>query len=548
MNILSERSLKELLQATESESLEFKAARNALDRDTVAQYCCALANVGGGLLVLGISDERPRTIVGTNAYQEEALQEIKRFLISELGIRVDVEEYLDPAGRVLVFRAASRPKGVPIRYKGKYWIRYGQSLTHMTEDHLLDVFLETGQDFSANPCPKATLDDLDPVAIEAFRSRWIQKSGNQELKNLSPMQLLENADLLNDGQLTYASLILMGSYKGLVRHLAQAETIFEYRQDRYIIEYQARTEYRKGILLYLDELWNEINLRNTVEFYQVGFFKFEVKMFNELVVREAILNALVHRDYQSQSSVFVKQYPETLVITNPGGFMPGITPENILDKQAPRNRCLALAVQRCGLVERSGLGVDLMYQLLLSESKSLPSYEGSDPYEVRLTLEGNIQDKNFLTFVQKVTEELGTPLFAHDLLVLDLIRQDKKVTPDYKHILDKFLQKGLVEQVGGRGKHAHYILSKDYYSFIGEKGTYTRKKGLDRETSKELLLKHIRENSKTGSPLSELMQVLPYMAKSSIQLLLQELKEEKRIYLKGEKRGSRWYPASKADL
>ncbi len=472
------------LQALENESLEFKAARSSLDKDTVAQYCCALANVGGGQLVLGISDELPRTIVGTNAYQGAALQEIKRFLISELGIRIDVEEHQDPAGRVLVFRAASRPKGVPIRYKGKYWIRYGQSLTHMTEDHLLDIFTETGHDFSGDPCPDTTLEDLDPVAIEAFRTRWIQKSGNQELKKLPPMQLLENADLLNKGHLTYASLILMGTYKGLGRHLAQAETIFEYRKERYIIEYQARKEYRTGILLYLDELWNEINLRNTIEFYQMGFFKFEVKMFNESVVREAILNALVHRDYQSQSSIFVKQYPETLLITNPGGFMPGITPENILDKQAPRNRCLALAIQRCGLVERSGLGVDLMYRLLLSESKSLPSYGGSDPYEVRLTLEGHIQDKNFLAFVQKVHEKLGMTLFAHDLLVLDLIRQDKKVPPDYKPILDNLVHQGLVEQVGGRGKGAHYILSKDYYSFIGEKGTYTRKKGLDRETNK----------------------------------------------------------------
>jgi len=104
-----------------------------------------------------------------------------------------------------------------------------------------------------------------------------------------------------------------------------------------------------------------VNLRNDRQHYQEGLFVFDIPTFNERVVREALLNAVSHRNYQMSGSVFVRQYKERLVIESPGGFPAGVTLENILDRQSPRNRRIAEILAKCGLVERSGQGMNLIY-------------------------------------------------------------------------------------------------------------------------------------------------------------------------------------------
>ena len=102
------------------------------------------------------------------------------------------------------------------------------------------------------------MDDLDTAAIEEFRKRWINKSGNQGLTTLSREQLLNDAEALVDGSLTYAALILFGTRKALGRHLAQAEVIFEYRSSDASGPAQQRKEFRQGFFSFYDELWKLI--------------------------------------------------------------------------------------------------------------------------------------------------------------------------------------------------------------------------------------------------------------------------------------------------
>ena len=112
------------------------------------------------------------------------------------------------------------------------------------------------------------MSDLAPNAIEAFRKRWYRKSGNDELLHSTPEQLLEDAELVSEGQITYAALILLGTYKALGKFMAQAEIIFEYRSRETSLPYQQRKEYRHGFFLYYDELWDTINLRNDEYHYK----------------------------------------------------------------------------------------------------------------------------------------------------------------------------------------------------------------------------------------------------------------------------------------
>jgi ATP-dependent DNA helicase RecG len=204
-----------------------------------------------------------------------------------------------------------RPIGTPIHYGGRYFMRAGGALAPMLPDMLKRIFDEAGPDYTAEICPGAKLDDLDPVSIEDFRNRWIQKSKNEKLRVLSTEQLLSDAELIVPDGLTYAALILFGTRESLGKHLAQAEVIFEHAPVM-PPPAQYRQEFRQGFFSFYEELWKLINLRNDRQHFQDGLFIWDILTFNEGAVREAILNAFSHRDYRLAGSVFIRQYPRRL--------------------------------------------------------------------------------------------------------------------------------------------------------------------------------------------------------------------------------------------
>lgn len=176
---------------------------------------------------MGVTDKIPREIVGTDAFP--SIEQTKASLIDRLALRIDIEEIIDPDGRVLIFHIPSRPLGVPIVYKGAYWMRGGENLVPMTLDQIKRIISEAEPDFSAEVCPAASIEDLDIVAVEDFRRRWSKKSQNPAIGTLSIGQLLKDTELLIDDCLTNAALILFGTRQALGKYLSHAEVIFEYR-------------------------------------------------------------------------------------------------------------------------------------------------------------------------------------------------------------------------------------------------------------------------------------------------------------------------------
>ncbi len=322
--------LNQWLGATEGEHFEFKEAKSRFSFDKLAEYGCALANDGGGKVILGVTDKRPRRVVGTHAFTQP--EDIRRALMEKIPLRIDFLLIPHPDGRVLVWDIPARPVGTPIKYNGIYWTRKTDSLVPMSEDELRSIFAETGHDFSADICPGAAMQDLDPQAIEDFRQRWIEKSKNNGLAALSQDQLLRDAEVLVNGDVTYAALVLFGTRQALGKHMGQAEVVFEYHSSDASGSAQQRKEYRQGFFSFYEDLWNVINLRNDLQHYQDGLFVLDIPTFAERSVREAILNAISHRDYQLGGNVFVRQYPRRIVVESPGGFPVSVTLENILER------------------------------------------------------------------------------------------------------------------------------------------------------------------------------------------------------------------------
>ncbi|MFC7460389.1 ATP-binding protein [Hydrogenophaga defluvii] len=533
----SAEQLRDWLNEPEGVRLEFKEAKQRYDFDRLVQYCVALANEGGGKIVLGVSDLRPRNIVGTAAFEEPGRTEAG--LHKRLLHRIPVEELRLPEGRVLVVHVPSRLPGTAWQIDGRYLKRAGDDLTALGDAELRGIFGEIGPDFSAETCPGAGLVDLSETAIAVFRTRWARKTQDERKQLWTVAETLTNAELLVDGQLTYAALILFGTRQALGRWLAQAELVFEYRSSDASGPAGDRLEFREGFFVWQDTLWNRINLRNERQSYQDGLFRMDLLTFDEIPVREALLNAVAHRDYRLGGSVFVRQFPQRLEVVSPGGFPPGITPANVLDQQNPRNRRLAEALAKCGLIERSGQGMNLMFETAVRQGKALPSFAGTAAHEVRLTLDGKVNSPAFVRFMERIGEQTLRSFSTSDFLALDLLHRDQVLNDDLKSRLPGLVKVGVVE-VMGRGKGARYMLSQALYAALGAKGTHTRKKGLDHETNKALLLKHLATQGAEGSPLAELRQVLPDLPASAVQSLMQELREDGAVWLDGLRRWAKW--------
>jgi ATP-dependent DNA helicase RecG len=524
--------LEEWLRGREHEHLEFKEASHNFHFEKLVKYCAALANEGGGSIVLGVTDRRPRHVVGTTAFPD--LERTKAGLVERLRLRIDASELPHLGGRVLVFTAPPRPIGMPVPVEGAYWMRAGEDLVPMTPDMLQRIFAEAGPDFSAEICPEATVADLAPEAIDLLRGLWLRKSGNERLRGIAVEQLLTDAELLTDRGVTYAALILLGRHAALGRFLAQAEVVFEYRSSNATGPANQRDEYRQGFLLYYDRLWTTIALRNDLQHYQERFVMHQVPTFREASVREAILNAIAHRDYRHPGSVFLRQYARRLDLVSPGGFPLGITPDNIIDKQYPRNRRIAETFLRCGLVERSGQGANRMLEECVRDSKPLPDYSRSDSHEVALTLHGDVQDPSFIRYLKALEAERTTPFSSHEYLVLDRVRRGVPIPEEDRAVLQSLKSDGAIESQG-RGRGTRYVLSRRIDDQAG--GAHP----LDRQALKELLRDYLRSRGADGSSLSELLLEFQPLTRDRAQSLLRELRAEGAVHSRGRTKSGRWY-------
>lgn len=526
---MDEQMLRKLIGGNEDEHYEFKVATNSFSKEELLDYCCALYNEGGGKLILGITDKKPRFIVGSLAFQN--IEETKHYVLQMLRIRIEILELLIDQKRVLIITIPALSPGSPISYKGRYRMRSGESLVDMSVDQIRSL-LENVPDPSSQFIQSASLNDLDPEAVKKLRLSWYPKNDFQD--KLSDNEFLNNCELAQDGKVTYAAIIILGKETSIRKLLPQSEAIFEYRNNANSITSDKRLESNLPIIFLLDYLWSLIDSLNSTKSTQMGLFRNDIKSFNESVIREALLNAFVHRDYYNGNSVFIKMSPETIQITSPGGLPKGVTIENIIDRQNSRNRLIADIMQRINWVERSGQGFDKMWQNQTLESKSGPDLTGTDEYQVQLTIDGTIHDPKLFDYLKKIN---ALNLNIHELVVINYISFGKKIPNHLERYRESLLQKGYIEK-NGTSRGMKYLLAKDYYDFSNQKGVYIRKKGLSDASSKQIILETI--TSFKQARIVDMEQALPGIKRTKIHLLLNQLRENGKIKFEGSKKTGMW--------
>ena len=463
-------------------------------RKCILGYVVAFCNEGGGSLVLGMEDAYPHRVVGTSQ-SLNAIGELECSIYKDTGIRPEVYElYEAPSamtGRVLVIDVPARPVGKVFKFEDVALMRVGEELRPMSDEMLRNIWIEQESDFSAEICEAATLDDLSTEAIEVLKQRYAAKQKNRSFVVLPNEQVLSDLHMVADGRVTYAALILCGKEASLQRFLPQSRIILEYRKSESLIPYSNRTEYLQAFYLTIDQLWHDINLRNDKIDVREGNYIFNIPSFNEEVIREAVNNAVAHRDYRRASETFILQYEDKLVVKNVGGFPLGVTQDNLLRVQStPRNRLLADILSKTGIVERSGQGVDKIFRNMLSEGKEEPDYTHSDEFRVELHLSAIVRDLAFAQFIASEQLDLAEEerLSVFEVLALHQIKEDKYAAIEAS-LLNSLLQRGMIEK-RGKTSGVHYILSKSYYEFAGKAGEYTRQVSWTAAQARPLIISH----------------------------------------------------------
>ncbi len=411
------------LEAVTWEELKERLARGQDERtlflppdlspEELARHAAGLANHQGGTLFLGVS--REGRVLG--ASEIHPLQITHALFGLTQGLLLPYVEVVEgPEGRVIALHVPQSPAAIAVG-AGRVPFWDGRRLTELKMGQPLPE-----PDFTAQVLPPASLSDLDP--LEVLRLRRILEERGSNLAALPDLELLFALGLLErlggEERPTVAGLLLAGTPLALRRLLPQAEVSYYYHEGEE--GYRFREDILRPIPALLERLRDLIQARNRVRYLTVGLFRLEVWDYDQEVYREALLNALVHRDWQSQDAIQVHHYRDRLEVSNPGGFPPGITPENVL-RHPPkrRNPRLAEALYRLGYVERAGSGVDKMYRLLLKHGKEPPEYR-LYPEALTLVLYNPELDEAFVRDLAEAQERFGAFSLDHLIAVAHLRR------------------------------------------------------------------------------------------------------------------------------
>ena len=426
----------------------------------------ALANEKGGRLVLGMVDHMPHAVVGSD-FAEKEVGELTDEIYERLGIRIEATELYEDGKRVLVLSVPSRPVGRLLRFEGVPLMHIGESLRAMSDAEIFRILSEQEPDFSAKICERLTIEDLDKEAIPEMKTQYARKQENPLFQNYPDEQVLSDLDLLKDGKLNYAALILLGKSEAIRKYLPQNNIVVEFRMYHSMIQYTARKEFQLLLFIAIDKVWDYINqpASNPLLHYNDGSYIFDIPSFNKEAIREAILNACCHRSMLIQSDVVIKQYPDSITITNAGGFLSGVDMNNILTvNSVPHSKLMSEILQKTGLVECSGQGVDKMFYNCIMEEKALPDYSGTDSYQVSLTFKAPILDTAFVIFVRKVQDNRTA---AEQLNVFELLALYKIAMRDYEGLEEKTLK--LSEENLVIYENGSYRLSEEYRNESAER-------------------------------------------------------------------------------
>lgn len=531
----------EILKIGESINTEFKSWNKVSDMkkriNLAVDELIAFANNKGGTLYFGVEDNSEVTGCDGNYDLQNIIESI--YEKTRPSIFVDPEEIEYNGKKVISLTVAS--DGIThATTDGRCLKRLGKNSKPFYPDEMSNRYSEIqSSDFSGRILSDSTEDDINKLEVYKLKEKLKARNPESTLADMDDIAFLRDLALVKSDsgniKLTVAGLLFVGKEQAINRLLPQAEVIYLHYSESNLEEYDARLDMKAPIISVIDRLSEKIQDSNRIVNVQVGLFRLEIVDFPEKVFQEALLNALSHRDYQSQGAVYVKHYPDKIVIENPGAFLDGITENNIITHPSvPRNKLIAETLQHLKYVQRTGQGVDIIFREMISSGKPFPEYKSYND-AVSLTIYSAIDDIDFVKFIANEENGLSRSFSLSELMILRYLKDNRKITMSEAESLiqeardqaqnacNNLKRYGLIELSGNE-----YMLTAKIYDELKNSVDYTKDKAIQYIKAREMILEYIRDR---GFINNELVRELCGFSQKQARIILQRMRKENLIEL-----------------
>jgi len=358
---------------SETQNLEFKEAKTQYDTKKLSRYCVAIANEGGGHLILGVKDKLPREVVGTQAFND--VVDIAGKLFTWVGFRVDIEEINHPDGRILVFIIPPRPRGTAYHYEGAYLMRSGEELVPMSEDQLRKIFAEGQPNWLEeialkNISAQDVVHLLDTQTFFELLNLPYPTDQSGVIGKLISEKLIEKTDV-GFNILNIGAILLAKNLKNFSHIQRKATRVIVYKGEsklETLSDLTGEKGYAVGFIGLVQYVIGKLPQNEIIK----NAIRKEVKLVPEVVIRELLANALIHQDFEmTGASPVVEVFSNRIEISNPGE--PIVPVERFIDGYQSRNERLADIMRRFGICEEKSSGIDRVIES--AEILQLPAPE-----------------------------------------------------------------------------------------------------------------------------------------------------------------------------
>ena len=484
--------LNHLLSHYENEVVEFKAAQNSFDVDDLGKYFSALSNEANlrerdfAWIVFGV-DNKKHEITGTNFKNGEmALNKLKQDMsqhtTDNLIFREIVPIFVD-GKRVLLFKVPASPRNIVMHWKGIAYARDGESLKPLNQTKRDEIRNQPPiPDWTAQLVPNATIADLDELALATARVMYKKVHGSnisgEEVDSWNMEEFLSNSNMMRDGQITRAAILLLGKPSSLDKiHPAVAQITWTLEDEEEIV--QDYEHFGIPFLLTVNKVLAKIRNMTMRELPGGTLFPDTMKQYDEYTIREALHNAIAHQDYTMQQRIVFVESPGKLYYGNGGDFIPG-TIEKALDHKGPqrhfRNECLCKGMVHFNMIDTVGRGIKKIFTLQRERFFPMPDYDiDKEEKTVGVTIYGKVIDERYTALLKS-----SNKLTLKECLWLDAVQKHRPIT---KAALEHLRDKKLIE---GKGKDTN--ISLGVARMTHQVPQYTKNKGLAYETLIKLIL------------------------------------------------------------
>lgn len=494
----------------ESQTLDFKQwNKRSLDDNVklMLKMAVCMANGGGGSVVFGVADKvkgRSNAILGVPQEIDTTVLQKRIYEKTDPHLTPVFEDVAVQEGTKRLILMNVYP-GMPpyTTTDGAATIRQGKDCIPLTGTLRRQMIETEGQaDITAEIIREDWKSIMSPSAMERIREMMSAERGSEIFNNMNDEDLLTSIGALKNKFLTKGGLLLVGKPDAISRVIPEHR--WSYRKMISDTDYSHRDDGTHAIPVALHELERYISVDNPMVTIESGLVHPEFSTYPRVALREALLNAFGHRDFRMVGTIMLKQYKDKLVLTNPGQFIGGITPNNILHHPpVARNNHLMDLLDKLKLVNRSNIGVTRIYRSLLMEGKEPPIYREVGNH-IELNFAASPLHSGFMNLVNYVAEE-GQVIDVDHLLILQyLIRHEEIDTSTAAMVSQRNLEQarellsrlannmGLIEAIG-RGRGRYYTLSRSAYDMLKGSMTYERKQSLDKEAMKMRILSVLKD-------------------------------------------------------